>query len=382
MKKNLLLVLLSFVLIHAHAQSGNAVVFAENGEMFYLLLNGVKVNSAASANVKATSLTNEFYQARIDFEDPSLPDFSNGNFAIHPGFEVTYMIKKNKKGEYVLRWQGESQMSVLVEEASDEPSNDVRRVANADDQPTPSGNAQNSSNNSGNGNLQVGMNIGASGNGSSTATSPGTQGAGIQMGVNTGGDEGNVQFNLNIQVNDGQGAQSGQGTDDLDSDAPSNVSMNMQVDGVNMGVQMNVNDMQGTSNVQQSTTVTGSSQVQVNHQSSSNTTSNTRPQEVTYTGRCASSMDQTSFNNAKNSINSKSFEDSKLTLAKQVTKSNCMTAAQIKEVMGLFSFEETKLDFAKYAYDYCYNQGNYYEVNDGFGFESTIEELNQYLEGK
>jgi hypothetical protein len=93
-------------------------------------------------------------------------------------------------------------------------------------------------------------------------------------------------------------------------------------------------------------------------------------------------MDQTSFNNAKNSINSKSFEDSKLTLAKQVTKSNCMTAAQIKEVMGLFSFEETKLDFAKYAYDFCYNQGNYYEVNDGFGFESTIEELNQYLEGK
>jgi hypothetical protein len=195
-------------------------------------------------------------------------------------------------------------------------------------------------------------------------------------------DEGNVQFNLNIQVNDGQGAQSGQSTDDLDSDAPSNVSMNMQVDGVNMGVQMNVNDMQGTSNVQQSTTVTGSSQVQVNNQSSSNTTSNTRPQEVTYTGRCASSMDQTSFNNAKNSINSKSFEDSKLTLAKQVTKSNCMTAIQIKEVMGLFSFEETKLEFAKYAYDYCYNQGDYYQVNDGFGFESTIEELNQYLEGK
>ena len=181
------------------------------------------------------------------------------------------------------------------------------------------------------------------------------------MGVGMGADDENVQFNLNIQVNDTQGNQNGQGQGNVNQDAPSNVSMNMQVDGVNMGIQMNVDEMQSGSNVQQNTTVTGSTQVQTSHTTSSSVTTNTRPQEVTYTGRCASSMDQASLNTAKNSINSKSFEDSKLTLAKQVAKSNCMTAAQIKEVMGLFSFEETKLEFAKYAYDFCFNQGNYYD---------------------
>jgi len=59
-----------------------------------------------------------------------------------------------------------------------------------------------------------------------------------------------------------------------------------------------------------------------------------------------------------------------------------MTAEQIKDVMGLFSFEDSKLDYAKYAYDFCFNQGDYYEVNEAFTFESSIEELNHYLESK
>jgi hypothetical protein len=52
------------------------------------------------------------------------------------------------------------------------------------------------------------------------------------------------------------------------------------------------------------------------------------------------------------------------------------------KVMMTFDFEASKLDFAKYAYDFTYDQGNYYVVNDAFGFELTIDELNDYLESK
>jgi hypothetical protein len=93
-------------------------------------------------------------------------------------------------------------------------------------------------------------------------------------------------------------------------------------------------------------------------------------------------MAPASFTKAKDNISSNSFEDSKMTVAKQVTKANCMTAAQIAEVMGLFSFEDSKLQYAKYAYDYCFNQGDYYEVNTAFTFESSIADLNKYLESK
>ncbi|MFM7731063.1 MAG: DUF4476 domain-containing protein [Flavobacteriales bacterium] len=388
MKNCLLLLTFSFILFQAKAQSGNAVVFSENGEAFSLILNGVKVNESPASNVKAVSLTNEFYQARIDFQDAALPDFSQNNFAVHLGQEVTYMIKKNKKGEYVLRWQGEAPMSVLVQEnPKDGPSEDVRRVANADDQPADSQTMQVNTNMNGTGGVQMGVNVGVSGNATTNSSNPTNQNStGVHMGVNGGSSEDNVQMNVNFQVTEQDGAANGT-TNQANNSTGGNVSMNMQVDGVNGGVNFQVNEAQENSTVNTNMGVTNTT-VQVNNQTSSSTTttttitSNSRPQETVHTGRCSSSMDATSFNSAKGSINSKSFEDSKLTLAKQVAKSNCMTAAQVKDVMGLFAFEETKLEFAKYAYDYCYNQGNYYEVNDAFDFESTIEDLNKYLESK
>ncbi|MFM7683799.1 MAG: DUF4476 domain-containing protein [Bacteroidota bacterium] len=50
--------------------------------------------------------------------------------------------------------------------------------------------------------------------------------------------------------------------------------------------------------------------------------------------------------------------------------------------MTIFGFEETKLDFAKFAYDYCFDVNNYFLVNDAFTFDSTKDELNEYLQTK
>lgn len=90
-------------------------------------------------------------------------------------------------------------------------------------------------------------------------------------------------------------------------------------------------------------------------------------------------MTNADFQSAKQSIASKSFEDSKLQIAKQVAGNNNLLASQIKEIMKLFSFEESRLDFAKFAYRSCINKGNYFEVNDAFQFEMSIEDLNQYI---
>jgi len=48
--------------------------------------------------------------------------------------------------------------------------------------------------------------------------------------------------------------------------------------------------------------------------------------------------------------------------------------------MELFTYEETKLDFAMFACDQTYDQDNYYIVNDAF--DITTEELNQFLQNK
>jgi hypothetical protein len=91
-------------------------------------------------------------------------------------------------------------------------------------------------------------------------------------------------------------------------------------------------------------------------------------------------MSKTSFESAKNSIKSKSFEDTKMTIAKQVFNNNCMTTDQVKEIMQLFTFEANKLAFAKYAYPKTYDIGNYYKVNDVFQFEATMTELNDFIQ--
>ncbi|OFX80911.1 MAG: hypothetical protein A2X12_02165 [Bacteroidetes bacterium GWE2_29_8] len=94
---------------------------------------------------------------------------------------------------------------------------------------------------------------------------------------------------------------------------------------------------------------------------------------------CAWPMSQDDFASAKNSIDSKSFEDSKLNIAKQIFNTNCLLSSQVKEIMLLFSFEETRLDFAKFAYGRTHDIGNYYKVNDAFQFESSIDDLNNFI---
>ena len=94
---------------------------------------------------------------------------------------------------------------------------------------------------------------------------------------------------------------------------------------------------------------------------------------------CAYAMAPLDFKTVLESINSKSFEDSKLQLAKQVAESNCLKAIQIKKIMQSLTFEDSKLEFAKYAYPFSFDKGNYFMVNDAFEFELTIEELQEFI---
>jgi hypothetical protein len=94
---------------------------------------------------------------------------------------------------------------------------------------------------------------------------------------------------------------------------------------------------------------------------------------------CPYPMTPQDFAGVKASIMSKSFESTKLEIAKQVLAQRCMTSSQVTEMMNCFDFESTKLDFAKFAYGRTYDLGNYYRVNDAFTFESSINDLNNYI---
>ena len=88
---------------------------------------------------------------------------------------------------------------------------------------------------------------------------------------------------------------------------------------------------------------------------------------------------QENFMQLKASMISKSFESSRFEIAKQALAYNFFTSAQIAELTSLFSFESTRLDFAKLAYLRTVDRQNYFLINNVFSFESSIGELNQYI---
>jgi len=397
MMKKITLVALTFMAISSAFAQMNAVIYSEAGEKFTLYLNGEAMNSAPQANVKLQNLTSEFYQARVDFQDATLADFSNNNFALHQGMEVTYQIKKNKKGEYVLRFYTENPVSSST--ATNSTNSAAKDFAVVDDAPaTPAANPVQTTTTVPAGNSKTTTTTTATGTNSNQNTS-GNVGMninvdGVNMGVNvqvdengnaTGGNVGmnvnadGVNFGMNVNVNESNNAGNG------------NVGMNIKVDGMNMGLNMNVPNM----DVQTSETTTTTTTRSTTSSSSSNSTTpahTTRPSEpvreqpssatTSGNGNCMSSMDKASFEKAKNTIAGKGFDENRLSTAKQVAKANCLTTEQIVEIMKVFGFDETRLDFAKYAYDYCFDKNNYFQVGEGFSFDSSSDELNQYIESK
>ena len=148
-----------------------------------------------------------------------------------------------------------------------------------------------------------------------------------------------------------------------DTDVDINVNMG------GMGVDMNVN-------VRETYTET--------HTTTTTTTTGGRQDHYVMSGYsgaigCPWPMEEGQFADAQRSVSSKDFEDSKLTIAKQITGANCLTADQVKRMMSAFDFEDSKLEYAKFAYNKTFDIGNYYKLNDAFDFESSIDELNEYI---
>jgi len=92
-----------------------------------------------------------------------------------------------------------------------------------------------------------------------------------------------------------------------------------------------------------------------------------------------SAMNDYDFAQLKQVIANATFESSKIKIAEQAIAANYFYAEQIVDLMNLFTFESSKLQIAKLAYQHTHNKGKYYIVNNAFTFESSIDELNQYI---
>ncbi len=94
---------------------------------------------------------------------------------------------------------------------------------------------------------------------------------------------------------------------------------------------------------------------------------------------CPEPLSNAGFKKAKASVKALSSNDTKAEYARQIIQNNCLNSEQVKQLLLLMNFEQTKLDLAKFAYKYTCDKRNYYTVNKVFAFESSTKELEKYV---
>ena len=90
-------------------------------------------------------------------------------------------------------------------------------------------------------------------------------------------------------------------------------------------------------------------------------------------------MNAEDFEAALRVITKNSFDSNRLDMAKQIVRDNWMTARQIARICGVFTYDQNRLEFAKYAYPSCVDKGMYFLLDEVFTYRSNKEELQNFI---
>ena len=326
-KKLLLCLLVALSPLLSFAQ-GALTVFSEDGDPFYLVLNGVKQNPTPQTNVRVDGLTSQFYSAKILFADNTKPEITKNVPVTDPGTsnfaEVTYKIKRTKDGELKLRYFGATPVPPVYN-----PPADMYYIHFGQSAPVSGGTVSTTT--------------------TTTTTTAAPSGASINM--NAAGV--NMSVNVNDPVNGG-GA------------------------GMNMNINVNDGGIGATTTTSRTTTTTHTTSSSSSYSDGGYTTA----APPANNGGCSYPMSASDFAGAKTTISKASFDDTKLSTAKTIIAHNCLSTAQVMAICNMFSFEENKLKFAKDAYSRTTDRNNYYKIAEIFTFDSNKTELNDFISGQ
>lgn len=316
MRKIYTLLTLTILSFGSFAQNtSNLIVFSEDGLKFYLILNGIRQNDVAVTNVKVVDLNQPYYTAKIIFEDKSQPVIDKNYLAV-----TDPETKTPTEVTYKIKKNNKG-TNVLrffsqVPIAQAVPASPDVQVFHYNVTPMPE-----------------------------ISTTVVTQ----ETTVTTG----NNNANSNVSINAG-----------------------------GLGVNINITEpvYQETTSTTTTTSYTTTTTSTGNNYNNNDNYSNTTQENVS-TDYCGNNyaMSKANFESAKKTITKQSFEETKLSTAMQIVKSNCLSSDQIKQMMLLFNFEESRLNLAKNAYARCVDKNNYFVVNDAFNFSSSVEELNEHI---
>jgi len=93
-------------------------------------------------------------------------------------------------------------------------------------------------------------------------------------------------------------------------------------------------------------------------------------------------MDDASLQTLIQTMKNVSFEDKMLAVAKTALKNRALKTDQVHQLLQQFTFEQNKLEMAKFAYDKTIDKNNYYTLYNDFTFNNYSTQLDKYINSK
>lgn len=88
------------------------------------------------------------------------------------------------------------------------------------------------------------------------------------------------------------------------------------------------------------------------------------------------------FQNFLEHLDDEAFDSNRLSTAESFVKRTRISSEQVAQIMEEFVFDDSRLKFAKIAYNSCYDPVNYYKVDKEFTFSSNANKLHKFIASK
>ncbi len=309
------------------SQGGSLTVFSQNGEKFYLFLDGKKQNEVAQSNIRIQGLPELYYQARIVFKNPGIPPIIKNNLYVSDGDDVlmdaSYRIRRDKAGKVKLNFYSMKPVQqnfvppagLYVYHYGSQAPDSISGISKS---------------------LPSAKNSGIS-------TTP------------------NTTANKTINLKSAAVKTADSKTIPTKKSAVENVAK--------------ANTNAKKANSIDSVTAKGAVKSVV----ADNKTTN-QNKAVTVNKKCNGwPMGKTDLAAAKKAIEDAGKDESRLAAAKEIISSNCLMASQVTELCSLFKSEKWRLEFAKYAYSFTTDRKNYGEVSKAIASDPGRKELTKFI---
>lgn len=357
------ILLLLLLPVFSYAQpTGSLIIIAEQGDPFYLYLNGQKMNETAVTKIRLDGLSGEYYTVKADFKSSSIQPVTKRLNLMDDNYKMsdaTYKIRKDKSGKarFVFfsmqtpntQYKPEGGMHVIYFNKPEETTTPVQSPAEKSEVPPSESNAP-----------SILTNVKGA-----TVSLPGNKDAN-RTPVAAKADSKADKPALNKE-NPSPAVQKTKELPVTDATPPK---------------KENPDNQPVAKKSPDATKETIKTEANVPTKESANLPN--AKKTASYPSKKCNDwpMMKADFQHAKKGVEEAKNEKQRLVKAKDMANANCLLVSQISEVSALFTDEKLKLEFVQYAYGFTIDKNNYQRLEKLFTASENIQAFQQFYQSR